>query len=69
MYLNDHVLAHRVVAFWPFRAGMSRTHRATVVGAGLVGVVKHVHHCHAEVHPQAVDHKEAVTGQQRQAIA
>lgn len=38
---------------------MGWTHRTAVVGAGLVGGVKHVHHRHTEVHPQGVDHKEA----------
>lgn len=40
-----------------------------MVGAGLVGAVKHVHHGHTEVHSQGVDDKEAVGGEQRQAIA
>lgn len=40
-----------------------------MVGARLVGVVEHVDHCHTEVHSQRVDHKEAIRGEQRQAIA
>lgn len=63
------VFAHRVVVFGPRRAVMSRTHRAAVVDAGLVGGVKHIHHGHTEVHPQGVHHKEAKGGEQRQAIA
>lgn len=40
-----------------------------MVGAGLVSAVKHVYHGHTEVHPQGVDNKEAIRGEQRQAIA
>lgn len=48
---------------------MSRAHRGAVVGTGLVGGVEHVHHSHAKVHPQGVDHKEAKAREQRQAVA
>lgn len=40
-----------------------------MVGTGLVGGIKHVHHGHTKVHPQGVDHKEGEAGEQRQAVA
>lgn len=58
-----------MVVFGFHGAVMRAAHRATVVAAGLVGVVDHVHHRHAEVHPQRVDHKEPVAREQRQAVA
>lgn len=63
--------AHRVIVFWPHRAGARGTHwEGAVVGTGLVaGGVEHVHHGHTEVHPQGVNHKEAEAGEQRQAVA
>lgn len=62
------ISAHRAVVFGSRRAGMRGT-RGAVVGAEMVGVVEHVHHGHAEVHSQRVDHKEAKAGEQRQAVA
>lgn len=63
--------AHRVVVFGPRWARTRGTHGGgAVVGTGLVvGGVEHVHHGHAEVHPQWVDHEEAKAGEQRQVVA
>jgi len=60
---------HRVDVFGPSRGGVGRADRAAVVAAGMPGAVEHVHHGHAEVHPQGVDHEEAEGGEQRQAVA
>lgn len=48
---------------------MRGTHRATAVGAGLMGGVEHVDHGHAEVHSQGVNHEGAIAHEQRQTIA
>lgn len=63
-----HFPTHRLVVLWPLGA-VCRTQRAAVVGAGLVGVVQHVHHGNAEIDPQGVDHKEAITREHCQTVA
>lgn len=66
---SGHCPTHCVVVLWPLGAVVCRTQRVAVVGAGLLGVVQHVHHGNAEVNPQRVDHKKAVAGEHRQTIA
>lgn len=62
-------MAHRAVVFGFWRDVVSGAHCAAVVNAGLVGGVEHVHHRYAKVHPQGVDHEEAIAGEQRQAVS
>lgn len=66
---SEHFLTHCLVALWPLGAAVCRTQRAAVVSAGLLSVVKHVHHGNAKVNPQTVDHKEGITGDQCQTVS
>ena len=53
---------------WPFGARVCRAHRGAGVATG-VSIVKHVHHCNAEVDPKGIGHEKAITGKKGQAIA
>lgn len=66
---RSHNRAHRVVVFAYCRVGMRSAQGTAVVVSRLVGAVEHVHHRHAEVHPQGVDHKEAKRGKNSQGVA